>query len=724
MEEDGSIRTQFDDLLASLKGAGKPLSVDELSSASGMHKRHILKWLYILENKGQVRIENRLKGVSASWVEGEKSKPPAPEAVDVSESSSAITELQIARELEEEAHEPQEKPGGQAKLRHRVILESADADLATVGEKIGKINTLITELKEKKRSAQEKQAAPEGMTLITDETPAEEAGKPEITAEPLAEAGQEDEEEALLDRVESELVGKKEEEPEEAPKEIPKALPKKKVPEPKEEAADKAPIQPELEQPTLLQEETPAILIKPLLSQKRRAKFSKIKRPEPMQPTGVSLQFSEKLSRQVKKIMSQTQEVEKLRMEKEKLLSEHYTPMQKRLEVEIETISDRVLRMEKNILGLHQRASELPGKVTAVEKLQISTIKAHAEMRKAYDEADALIEEATRLLSEERERMSVMVEQSREEISEHRAKTEELQGTLVRISQMEEQAESLVITARASLAEQAERLSSAEKNAQELSALKEEIGESISTIRREVSTAKGVLTSLEKQMSQMRQIEIWADSIRQDYEKKMVEVDDYIRNGNQEFETLRESVEANFVRRYLRELRQLTDSYSFEMNQVRGMEAGIDVRMAEEKKKLDALLEEGRKISYLYEMQSREAAGSDRFEQRGEQFRGIADISAQRSQLEQMIAQVVGKRSEYQPPAEKEEEQAKPAAAPRTQKPPAAAAPTLRAQKPAGAKPIRPAPRKLIPNVKPVKRKDKASKPAGKVSRQKRKARR
>ena len=50
-----------------------------------------------------------------------------------------------------------------------------------------------------------------------------------------------------------------------------------------------------------------------------------------------------------------------------------------------------------------------------------------------------------------------------------------------------------------------------------------------------MGAAKGVLTGLEKQMSQMRQIEIWAGSIKQEYEKKMVDIYDYIRNGNTEF---------------------------------------------------------------------------------------------------------------------------------------------------------------------------------------------
>jgi len=680
MGADESLRTQIDDLLASLKSsAGTPLSVTELSSASGLSAPEVQKWLSILEKNGQIRIENRLSGIYASWAgEPEKIKLAAPDAVDVGErttvsSSSFESEFDIARQRERAALgrlAPTEiTVQHKDKLRHKVILEAADADLAEVGEKILKINTLISKLKEKRRAAKDEAS---GEKQPAEQENAKSAKQPGQTNKAPEKSGPSSEQKqplgellpandyGLQQAVEAEtgLQTETQQPIEETPAimaELPSvAVPKKlKYKKERQAAKEKELGQPRLADPeesSLIQEPSPSVTIKPLeYAQKKMAAISKIKKPEPLQPTAVSLQFSEKLARHVKKIVNQTQEIEKLKMEKEKLLSEHYLPMQRKLEVEIETISDRVLRMEKNILNMQQRASELPSKVTNVEKLQISTIKAHSEMRRAYDEAVALVEESSNLLSEERERMEVMVDQSRQEISAHRSKTEELEGTLRRISEMENQAEDMVISARAALAEQAERLASAEKNAQELSQLKGEITESVSGIKREISTAKGALTSIEKQMQQMRQIELWADSIRQEYDKKMLEVDDYIRNGNQEYDTLRESVEANFVRRYLRELRALTDSYAFEFNQAKNVEGNLDQRISEEKKKLDDLLEEGRKISYLYEMQAREIPGSDKFESRADEFRSLSGIAAQRTQLEQMIAQVVGKQSEYQP---------------------------------------------------------------------------
>ncbi len=728
MDADGSIRTQFDDLVAGIRRAGgKPLSVSALSSATGLSAVDIMKWLSILEKHGQVHVQNRFSGVYVHWKGEPEKNPHASHGTDPAYSSAGQhqSEIEIARQREEEGKQRRaaEQPSGAEKeeaereyeetfgaqedealamQRHKEVLESAGADLVDVSEKIESIGNLISELK-KQKSTRKKTVHGEkgakngnGITLITDRTPDaasssledltheggnagaslpphEVFGEPD-TEEPLGEVSREDGEAGIpapgqedgnqnRDGTQlSESTVQKQEEPQakERKKIAPKILPLKRahigektdVEEAahEEETKVSAPelISPESMELALIADEQPSgMQIKPILP-KRKIRIQKITRMEPVQPTSVSLQFSEKMARHIRKIVAQSQEIEKLKMDKEKLLNEHYLPMQRRLEVEIETISDRVLRMEKNILSMQERAGGLPGQVQNVEKLQISTIKAHAEMKKAHDEASALVEEATRLLSEEREKMSMMVEQSRQELAEHRAKSEELEGAIGKIARMEEEAANLVITARGALAEQAERLATAEKNASELTALKDEIAEGVSTAKREMASAKGVLSGLEKQMTQMRQIEIWAESIRQEYGKKMVEVDDYIRNGNEEFETLRESVEANFVRRYLKELRQLTDSYTFELGQVKNAEGNIDQRISEEKKKLDDLLEEGRKISYLYEMQSREIEGGEKFGQHAESFRTLSEIAAQRTQLEHMIAQVVGNRAEHQ----------------------------------------------------------------------------
>jgi DNA-binding transcriptional ArsR family regulator len=663
--EDGRIRTQFDDLIGELKkAAGRPISVAELSSSTGLSQANVMKWLALLEKNGQVHIENRMVGVYASWIgEPEKSSPKAPEAVDAITQrpyKPEKTDIEIAKEKEEQAkgklwagkeEKVEEGQDGakeseellEKRLEHQKAIQSATEDLAEIEERIGRIGMLISELKKKKGD----------MTIITQDTPpAQSAPLDDLAeAERIMSEGQAQEEK--ID------AGVLEKEAEDAAKNVEEEeiLQETKEAVPEMEMKEKAHLPQEAKQPAL--QAGKDAKSKMVQEKQAKPKTKKIAKPAPVAPTSVSLQFSERMARHVRKITAQLQEIEKLRMEKEKLLAEHYLPMQRRLEVEIETISDRVLRMEKNILSMQARASELPNKVQGVEKLQISAIKAHAEMKKAYDEASALLDEAMQQLLQEREKMSAILEQSRQELAEHKARAEELEAAIGKISQMEEEIEQMVKEARQAIAVQAEKLAAAEKSARELASIKSEIGQEVEEAKREMEHAKGSLASLEKQIRQMRQVEIWAGSLRQDYEKKMLEIEDYIRKGNEEFETLREAVEANFVRRYLKELRKLTDSYAFEMNQVKNIEASIDQRISEEKKKLEDLLEEGRKIAYLYETQAHEIEGEDKFRARAEGFRSISEIAASRTKLEQMIAQIVGNRVESQirlaEPGKKEE---------------------------------------------------------------------
>lgn len=634
-----AIRTQLDELIYRLKSSGRALSVSSLSSSCSLPHGEVLKWLTVLEKSGQVRIENRINGVHAIWIGGGFSETLSQTEEDirtVSETQVAASELTIARDLEGKAH-PRHARAASAQKEEIV---SARQQVEAVKAQLDRVDQMIERLKAKRKGAKQKKPY---------------RSEPEWAPEAVPSPGEEAEEGSALARiVESDIPPQKDFgaaalQPEEAHEDetILSALAELESEQkgyslPEE---GKQEVPPQQEEPSFPQ-------VKMALPRQGKAargkKLPAIKKPQPVLVPSVSLQFSDKMARQIKKITAQTQEIEKLKMEKEKLLAEHYMPLQRRLESEIETITDRVLRLEKNIVGMQQRVSELPTQITQVEKLNISSIKAHAEMRKAFDEASALIEESARELSEEREKMQLMVEQSRHEIAEHRVKSDELSKTLNHIASMEEEAANAVIAARAALAEQAERLASAESYSQELTSLKSEIKENVDSIKREISSTKGVLTGMEKQMQQMKQVELFASSVLQDYERKMGEVDEYIRNGNQEFDTLRESVEANFVRRYLRELRQLTDSYTFELGQVRSMEGDVDKRLGTEKQKLDELLEEGRKIAYLYETQSREPEGSGDFEKRGEPLSGVKELSEKRTEIEQMIAQIVGNRSETQ----------------------------------------------------------------------------
>ncbi len=683
---DGGIRTQLDDLILALKSAGKPVGVSELSSACGLSEKDTLKWAHVLEAQGKVRLENRLSGVFVSWSSAHtKHSRSSHEQDSFSENkifSSANQgfeqELETARQREDFARQEkkiayeftgeQSQSGalsGQEQIpaSRQEELGRASKQIAEVGQQLEKVESMIaalhaqkklaTALKEKiaqKRKAdelrelkiaQKKAAKVDKMRAAKDSAPAAPA-EPEGEKIPAIkislDAPSKPEPISLVENDASSIIQQEPSAEQSSAQE--KAQPELQA----EEKNHSAELLPERE------DELKAAFsaIKPLLQSKKPGK-EKIQKPQPLHVSGVSLQFSERLARQVQKILRQNQEIDRLRQEKEKLLTEHYLPMQRKLESEIETISDRVLRMEKNILGMQERASNLPNKVSAVEKLQISSIKAHGQMRRVYDEAAALIEESARELAEEREKMETLVDQSRQEISSHRSKTVELEQTLGQISRLENEASNRVIEARAALAEQAERLASAEKHSQELNILKSEIVEGVSSIKREMGATKAILTGLEKQMEQMRQVEIYSQSIRQDYEQKMGELSNYIKHGNEDFETLRESVEANFVRRYLKELRELTDSYGYEFGQAKKLEGSIDERIYDEKMKLEGLIEEGKRIAHLYELQSKEVQGAESFEQHGEKLAEMEQLAEKRTKIENMIAQVIGGRSSISP---------------------------------------------------------------------------
>ncbi|MFA5930076.1 MAG: hypothetical protein WC861_04290 [Candidatus Micrarchaeia archaeon] len=642
MGEEHFIETHFDVLLSTLKDASKPLSAARIASICGMQEREVVKWLHVLEKSGQVKIENRFNGIHASWLGAAEEKKSAqevsPTAIDVGRQAAFEADIEVAHQREDDAAGIPVKKKSGTPIAESEVPVSAAVDVADA--RLERVDRMIGELKARKEesiiNAARRRAAESEETVATEISPKAAAfeREPLEESEGAAISAQEIEEEARKLAPDAEVREKwrleQESEGEDAARESWRG--EEKASRGRISFPSKSAIRPKFRH-----------------AGAKPVKFEKLKKPAPLEITGVTLQFSERIERQMKRIERQAREIDALRQEKEKLLSDHYIPLQNRLESELETISDRVLHVQSKVAALQKNAADLPAKIGSVEKVQISSIKAHGEMRRAYDEACVLLEESGRQLAEEREKMELILEQSREELSRHSSMSGELHDTMKRIGEMEGAAASSVSAARAALAEQAERLASAEAHANDLRALRGEIGESIGEMKREVASAKRVLSDLERQMGSMRQIEEYANGIRKDYDARMLEIDDYIKNGNTEFETLRESVEASFVRRYLRELRSLTESYSFEFGQARKAEGDIDARIAEERKKLESLFEEGKKISYLFETQSRAPENAGKFEQRMETFTALSDISSNRSQVAQMIAQVIGGRAESLP---------------------------------------------------------------------------
>ena len=271
MGEEHIIKTSLDVLLSTLQEAAEPLSTGRLASICGMREREVVKWAHALEKSGKVRIENRFNGAYLSWAAPVEKMPPSVSSTVVyARDSSASSDIHLAREREAEAKAPAPK---------REKVDIAPESSVDVGdERIERVDRMIGELKQMKEEnlIQAARRAKKEENIIdsarrkaveSEETVATEFGeKPIFKPEPLEEGAEEKEEAETWEKEAAEA-----EEKEGSPK--PRVIPSKSVIKPKFRYAGFKP-----------------------------KKIGKIKKPEPVRVTGVSLQFSERLARQMKRI--------------------------------------------------------------------------------------------------------------------------------------------------------------------------------------------------------------------------------------------------------------------------------------------------------------------------------------------------------------------------------------------------------------------------------------
>ena len=473
MDEHGRIKTQFDDLLDSIKnGGGKPISVHALAAASGMTVRDVLKWAEILEKDGKVRMHNSIDSTYVSWLSGTDPGAEAPgpaqpkikldivKSINVGDvvvtqgrNSASDHDILIAQHHEDRAkatkdmpvspinldiaayhrsasRHPREQKGAQKPPKEAKHVDSK-ADIVGQNGHLQKIGDMLSSFHGKKKS--EAKNIPLSSVLQEVSPPPQEPEKSQADENQAAE---------LLARLEA---GFAHQEDESYSSELDSETERETAPEPEISVPKNAY---ETEEPEFVVDNAGA-------NAKRPAKFApalpameKIEAVQPLKMAGVPVRLSEKLSKHLQKIEAQAGRIKSLRAEKEKLLNEHYIPIQRKLESELETVSDRILSMEKNIMEMQKRAISMPEKIGEIDQVQLSTLKAHDEIRRAYDEASALIEESNHTLSEERDKIESMLEKGRQEIAQHRAKTGELLNTLERITQMEAESAQKVDVAR------------------------------------------------------------------------------------------------------------------------------------------------------------------------------------------------------------------------------------------------------------------------------------
>ncbi|GEM_PF-4465343 len=360
-----------------------------------------------------------------------------------------------------------------------------------------------------------------------------------------------------------------------------------------------------------------------------------------MQKDGRLEEFSGKLAAHMARIQAKARDIEKIKAEKKRLLHEVYAPLSAKAQEELEAITDRILDYENRLLSLREHVAGLPGQVADASDRHEKMAALAKEMQKLYDETEAMSEESLRALLEAKENAAMKADEVRTMQFEQENMLSSLRSELSRVSALQADAEGRLSDVNNALARQMEGVEKAQGELEKIAGVRAQIEGEMENINAEVGRQTRILSDLDLHLERMGTVGSYVMENRRDYQRKMNALAEYVAKGENEYAAIRESVEANFVRKYLRELRAVSESYEFELSSAKQAEAHYERDIEKAKAELEGLIEEAKKIAQMQEMQLDESAYEPAHGKEERLLAAVSSNSKQRERLRSYIREAI-----------------------------------------------------------------------------------
>lgn len=316
---------------------------------------------------------------------------------------------------------------------------------------------------------------------------------------------------------------------------------------------------------------------------------------------------AKKLKEYMEDINKARDELEKLKTEKRKLFREVYEPIEKKFSSELESISEKIAEKEEKILEIQQRALLLPGVIEEVDRQQLKLKEIKEEARKTFDDASITINESLEDLSELGKQAREQITAAREQVNSSVSQVEDMNELLTKIGSLEIDVKQKIEDARKRLEEEQKRINSLENSLDRLENIKDRTAEEVTNVVGTIETQKSRLADLQKEVAKIGEIQNWVATHKEEYGKLIDEFGAQIRENEAEYNKLRESIETDFVRRYVQDLSDISKGYEFEIGRAKEAEKNIDVKIEETKNKISELLKKSKEIVEAFEAGEKEA---------------------------------------------------------------------------------------------------------------------
>lgn len=601
------ISTDVDSLIRMIADK-KRIPLNELRTICKIDKKTLDKWIAVLEDEGYISIEYGLRGTNVIWK-------------DVEETAAEEKNYRMVGPRSQVPNTPSPEPVPEEPISPIPIEEAAnEPELSQEGE--------VASVEDAAENAPSEEAKDETNEAFTIEAPLEEEPEPEALLSEYLErkrsSGSEDVEDIKSLILTSMKEGPKDEQKDDGPitasdeaeepessddsgskelslSEIVKSVeeePVDSVPEAESEEAEDA--EASEDEPEMAEEEPDAAPVKPAYSKETL-------RPDKERAADVR----ELMGTYMDEINKEKSKIESLKKERESLYREKFATMEGKMQADIVVLTEKIIEKESKIAEIKERVLELPDKVEELGRLQQQLDTLKKEGREALQRTSARAEEYLGGMRESKSAIEERMAQVESVLDAQSAKVKELERMGGALDARAGKMKAAIDVTKSQLDEMNSAMSSLVDDLQAVEKMKADASSLSDSIKHEVASRGTELASLEEEIAGIERMEHWVQEYIRDYEQKIEDIEHYVSKSEDEMTELKEAAEGLYMKKYLGELENMTDSYQNELHDAVSREKEIEMKLTESRARVTDLVTESQQMIRKLKSEAPEATEKD-----------------------------------------------------------------------------------------------------------------
>lgn len=302
------------------------------------------------------------------------------------------------------------------------------------------------------------------------------------------------------------------------------------------------------------------------------------------------------LSAYMEEIKEEKAKLGQLKKKKEMFYTDELVALEKRAEAELIPLMDRLLEHESRLLEVKERVLELPDRVEEAIKLHDELKKLRIEGKTALQQTKQKVEAFARDIKASEKEVRGKIAGLRADIEENEKKVDALERLRESIDARTDKILASLDSLRASIADINERMTALEQSLSETNETRAVVNNNIKVIREDIEKKREDLSALTGELENLTKISSWAVEYLNDYDAKILEIEEYIKKSDLDILKLKEAAEAKCIQKYLNELEVTSDKYDQSLENAIKTEKEIEFQINETKERIAALIKESQKL--------------------------------------------------------------------------------------------------------------------------------